>query len=155
MQRITITLDDDLLAELDRLIAARGYANRSRAIRDLARAGIRQALLEASDAPACVAALVYVQELGARGLAHRLTALFHDHHDLSVATLQVPLGHESGLNVAVLKGPTAEVRDLADAVLTARGVAHGRAVIVPAELDAGEHRHGEGAAAAHGHVRTR
>ena len=43
MQRVTITVDDELMLELDRIIAARGYQNRSEAIRDLARAGIRQA----------------------------------------------------------------------------------------------------------------
>ena len=39
MQRVTITLDDDLMHDLDRIIAARGYQNRSEAIRDLARSG--------------------------------------------------------------------------------------------------------------------
>ena len=43
MQRVTITIDDELMTELDRIIEARGYQNRSEAIRDLARAGIRQA----------------------------------------------------------------------------------------------------------------
>jgi Ribbon-helix-helix protein, copG family len=43
MQRATITLDDAPMAELDAIIAARGYQNRSEAIRDLARAGIREA----------------------------------------------------------------------------------------------------------------
>jgi CopG family transcriptional regulator, nickel-responsive regulator len=43
MQRITITVDDDLMVDLDRLIAKRGYQNRSEAIRDLARAGMQQA----------------------------------------------------------------------------------------------------------------
>ena len=43
MQRVTITLDDDLMADLDRIIAARGYQNRSEAIRDLARSGLEQA----------------------------------------------------------------------------------------------------------------
>jgi metal-responsive CopG/Arc/MetJ family transcriptional regulator len=33
MQRVTITLDDELMAELDAIIAARGYQNRSEAIR--------------------------------------------------------------------------------------------------------------------------
>jgi len=37
MQRVTITIDDELDAELDRFMKARGYANRSEAIRDLAR----------------------------------------------------------------------------------------------------------------------
>ena len=43
MQRVTITIDDELMTELDRIIASRGYQNRSEAIRDLARAGIREA----------------------------------------------------------------------------------------------------------------
>jgi len=30
MQRVTITVDDELMLELDRIIAARGYQNRSR-----------------------------------------------------------------------------------------------------------------------------
>ena len=37
MQRITITLDDDLLDTLDSLSQRRGYHNRSEAIRDLIR----------------------------------------------------------------------------------------------------------------------
>jgi CopG family nickel-responsive transcriptional regulator len=37
MQRITITVDDELVAALDRVIAACGYQNRSEPIPDLAR----------------------------------------------------------------------------------------------------------------------
>ena len=40
MQRVTITLDDELMAELDRMIVQHGYQNRSEAIRDFARAGM-------------------------------------------------------------------------------------------------------------------
>jgi len=47
MQRVTITLDDALMKELDAIIAARGYQNRSEAIRDLARAGMREAAEDA------------------------------------------------------------------------------------------------------------
>ena len=43
MQRVTITIDDELMTELDRIITARGYQNRSEAILDLARAVIREA----------------------------------------------------------------------------------------------------------------
>ena len=46
MQRVTITIDDDLDAELNRFMKGRGYVNRSEAIRDLARAGLQQAALE-------------------------------------------------------------------------------------------------------------
>jgi CopG family nickel-responsive transcriptional regulator len=62
MQRITITVDDELVAALNRVIAACGYQNRSEAMRDLARAGIAQ-LQEQSDNPQSgVAALVCVYD---------------------------------------------------------------------------------------------
>jgi CopG family nickel-responsive transcriptional regulator len=155
MQRVTVTLDDQLIAELDQLTAARGYHSRSEAMRDVARAGIQQALLESNSAPDCVAALVYVYDHSARDLALRLAELFHEHHDLAVATMHIHLNHESGMEVAMLKGPTRDVQGLADRVLTERGVRHGRMVIVPAEMDHGEHRHGGANAPAHTHIRTR
>ncbi len=155
MQRVTITMDDDLMGELDRLIAVRGYRGRSEAMRDVARAGVQQALLEANEAPDCIAAIVYVYEHGSRDLARRLSSLFHDHHDLSVATMHVPLDHRSGMEVAVLKGATERVRRLAESMLAERGVRNGRIVIVPADLDAGEHIHDDAPnEQAHTHIRT-
>ena len=50
MQRVTITIDDDLVAELERYMAARGYANRSEAIRDLARSGLQQHAMQGGGA---------------------------------------------------------------------------------------------------------
>lgn len=40
MHRVALPLDDDLLAEVDSLIRIRGYQNRSKAVRDLVRAGL-------------------------------------------------------------------------------------------------------------------
>lgn len=42
MQRVTITLDDDLLETLDSLSQRRGYNNRSEAIRDILRSAWRK-----------------------------------------------------------------------------------------------------------------
>ncbi len=56
MQRITITIEDDLLAEIDAAAEARGYQNRPETIRDLARAGLQQGAEETPSAQ-CVAAL--------------------------------------------------------------------------------------------------
>jgi CopG family nickel-responsive transcriptional regulator len=140
MQRVTITLDDDLMADLDRIIAARGYQNRSEAIRDLARSGLEQAAVEAAGSRNCVATLVYVYDHHARELPKRLTQGFHDHHDLSQATLHVHLDHESCLEVTVLKGRGSEVQSFANEVIAERGVRHGHVVYMPAP-DGTAHRH--------------
>jgi CopG family nickel-responsive transcriptional regulator len=133
MQRVTVTLDDELMADLDRIIAARGYQNRSEAIRDLARAGIREAAREAGGAGECVAALVYVYDHAARELSKRLVQNFHGHHDMSLATLHVHLDDASCMEVTVLKGKAREVQHFAEHIIAERGVRHGRIVMIPAE----------------------
>lgn len=155
MQRVTITLDDDLMAELDRAMALKGYQNRSEAIRDFARAGIREAALETSSAPNCMAALVYVYDHSARELSKRLTRSFHDHHDLSLATLHVHLDHDTCMEVNVMCGDTAEVQHVAEHVVAERGVRHGRLVMIPVEVEDKAHRHGEGPASRHSHIRVK
>ena len=158
MQRVTITVDDELDAELDRFMAARGYDNRSEAIRDLARSGLQQAAVEVGGPRPCVAALVYVFDHEARELPRRLTRDFHEHHDLAQATLHVHLNHESCLEVTVLKGRGSDVQEFADHIIAERGVRHGHVVYLPAD---GVHEHGRGETHSHsrghghGHRRRR
>lgn len=151
MQRVTITLDDDLMAEIDAFMSARGYGNRSEAIRDLVRAGFGELGSGGDDDRPCVAALVYVFDHERRDLARRLTNAHHDHHDLSLATTHVHLDAETCMEVALLRGAVGEVRHFADHVMAERGVRHGRLVTVPAD-DAGgtetglprhDHSHGD------------
>src|SRR5580698_3093456 len=124
MQRVTITIDDELAGELDHFMAGRGYANRSEAIRDLARAGLQQAATEVAGSRPCVAALVYMYDHDARELPKRLTRDFHARHDLAHTTLHVHLDHENCLEVTVLKGKGADVQQFADGIIAERGVRH-------------------------------
>ena len=154
MQRVTITLDDDLMAELDRIIGARGYQNRSEAIRDLARSGIRQAAIDTGTAGDCVGALVYVYDHEARELSKRLTRAYHRHHDLSLATFHVHLDHDSCMEITALRGPAGQVSDFAQHVIAERGVRHGQVVLMPVEIEETTHRHGAGEKHRHTHVHT-
>lgn len=143
MERFTISLDDDLAHEFDRLIEQRGYSNRSEAVRDILRAHLDR-LREESDARAhCVANLSYVYNHHERDLAERLTLLQHEHHDLTVSTMHAHLDHEHCIESVILKGMASEVRRFADAMTAERGVRHGQLNLVTVELDA---------AAAHTHV---
>ncbi|HXF52533.1 MAG TPA: nickel-responsive transcriptional regulator NikR [Hyphomicrobiaceae bacterium] len=155
MHRVTITLDDELMASLDRLIAARGYQNRSEAIRDLARSGLQQAAADSGTSQDCIGALVYVYDHPARELAKRLTRTFHDHHDMSIATLHVHLDHDSCMEINVLKGGAGKVRHFAEHVIAERGVRHGRLVLVPVQREDAKHAHGEGRPEMHEHVHVR
>ena len=131
MLRMTITIDEELKGELDRIMQARGYQNRSEAIRDLARAGLRQAAEDVGETRHCVAALVYAFNHSARDIAKKLTQTFHRHHSLSQGTLHIHVDEETCVEVNILKGRTSEIQALADHVIAERGVRHGRIVTVP------------------------
>ena len=130
MERVTITIEEELLAEVDALVSSHGYQNRSEALRDLARAGLRRAEPPKPDEP-CVAALVYVYDHTRRDLPNRLANEFHDHHDLAVSTLHVHLDAESCLEITVLKGAAGALQHMADHVIAERGVRYGQLVLLP------------------------
>ena len=113
MERFTISLDDALAAQFDSLIAARGYGNRSEAIRDLIRGAIETDRQRESLDGQCIANLSYVYNHHERVLAERLTSLQHDHHDLTVSSMHCHLDHEHCIESVILKGPTADVRRFA------------------------------------------
>ncbi len=133
MQRATISMSDEFAAELQAFMAARGYGNRSEALRALAQIGLEQAKLQDRPATECVATLSYVYDHHTRELAKRLTAASHEHHDLNLATMHIHLDHEHCLEIAVLRGPLQTVRGFASAVLNERGVHSGHLSIIPVE----------------------
>ncbi|MGU3541063.1 nickel-responsive transcriptional regulator NikR [Methylobacterium sp. A54F] len=144
MQRITITIDDDLLAAVDRLCAERGYRSRSEAVRDLVRDSVAPTqATEAGNAP-CYGALSYVYNHGTRDLARRLTDGGH-HHGVSIASMHVHLNRDDCLEVAVLRGSVSAMQSYADSVITQRGVRYGRLHLIPESIGPIEqtHEHGD------------
>lgn len=146
MQRLTLTVDDELVAALDDHMKAHRYSSRSEALRDILREAAARRRLDAKPAgPAdgfCIATLSYVYDHETRDLGRRLTRAQHRHHDLQMATLHVHLDHESCLEVAVLRGPVTAVRQVADETVSQRGVRHGALHLVPADRVRTRHAHG-------------
>ncbi len=146
MQRVTVSLDETLALAFDELSSEQGYQSRSEAVRDLVRKAVERRRLQGQDAAFCVANLSYVYDHHTRSLAQRLTSVQHDHHDLVVSTTHVHLDHDTCLESTILKGPTAEVRALADRIRAERGVRHGDINLISVEphdhhAHAGDHTH--------------
>ena len=132
LTRISISLEGALLEAFDRTIAAKGYATRSEAIRDLIRDRlIREEEQSAGGEGVAVVTLVYDHH--ARELAARLIDKQHHHHGLVVSSLHVHLGERHCLEVSVLRGPGGQVRHLADELLATKGVLHGEITFTSGE----------------------
>ena len=124
LTRVSISLETALLAAFDRHTAAKGYATRSEAIRDLIRD--RLVFEEAQQGEGeQVAVVTLVYDHHARELAARLIDKQHHHHDLVVSSLHVHLGERHCLEVSVLRGAMEKVRHLGEELLATKGVLHG------------------------------
>ncbi|MDW5444598.1 nickel-responsive transcriptional regulator NikR [Polaromonas sp. SM01] len=153
MQRFTISLDDDLAAQFDGLIADRGYINRSEAVRDLIRERLGKDTLDARAATYCVANVSYVYDHHEQQVTRRLMALQHEHHDLVVSSLHTHLDHDHCLESVVLRGPTPAVQACAQQLVALRGVRHGQIHLVPLAQESAGHCHAHASGAGHKHLK--
>lgn len=141
-ERFTISLDARLAQQFDRLIRAKGYRNRSEAVRDILRHHLESHRLATEQAPHCIASLSYIYNHQERDLAERLTAHQHEHHDLCVSTMHAHLDHENCIETVILRGATTEVRRFAEQLIAERGVRHGNLNLVPVDIKTARHSHG-------------
>ena len=149
MQRVTVSLDNDLAARFDAIVRDRSYASRSEAVRDLVRQLVDGTRLEAEEPGDCVACLSYTYRYRTRDLAQRLFDFQHAHHDLVVSAMHMALDHDATLETVLLRGRTAAVRALADRIIAERGVQFGALNVIGVEsnddhAEPAPHRH-------HGH----
>jgi CopG family transcriptional regulator, nickel-responsive regulator len=128
LSRIGVAIDSDLLDKFDRLIAQRGYTNRSEAFRDLIRDELVEKTWESPES-LVVGTVTLVYDHHVRLLSEKLTDIQHDFHRSILSTLHVHLDHDHCLEVLVVRGKASEVRMVADSLISAKGVKHGRLTI--------------------------
>jgi CopG family nickel-responsive transcriptional regulator len=123
--RIGVAINQELLAQFDKLIQKRGYTNRSEAFRDLIR---NELVKERWDSPnsEVFGTVTLVYDRHVRLLTERLTELQHKHHSAIISAAHVHLDHDNCLEVILVRGRAAVVEKLANAVIATKGVKHGR-----------------------------
>ncbi len=134
LTRIGVAIDAALLEKFDKLIARRGYTNRSEAFRDLIRDELVEKAWESPEGRV-VGTVTLVYDHHVRMLSEKLTDIQHDYHRSILSTLHVHLDHDHCLEVLVVRGKAADVRKVADTLISAKGVKHGRLTITTSGAD--------------------
>ena len=73
-----------------------------------------------------VGTVTLVYDHHVRMLNEKLTDMQHDHHRNILSTLHVHLDHDNCLEVLIVKGKAGTVQKIADALISTKGVKHGR-----------------------------
>ncbi len=131
MIRFSISMDEELAKELDRLVQERGYASRSDAIRDMVRRELADETLAGEGEAAAV--LITVFDHTRRDVPDKVCKTYHKHHPVASTTLHIHLDEHTCVELTFLKGPAREVREAAKEVLSEPGIVYGRLVPVCVE----------------------
>jgi CopG family transcriptional regulator, nickel-responsive regulator len=131
--RFGVSLDEKLLVDFDRLIEDKRYTNRSEAIRDLIRASLVEKESDAAGEVIGTITLIYNHHV--RDLADKLTEHQHSHFDKIIASQHVHLDAHNCLEVLVVRGAAPTIKQIADELISVKGVKHGKLVITSTGKD--------------------
>jgi len=126
--RFSVSIPSQLAHDFDRMMREKGYHNRSLAVADM----IRDQLVEhqqqlGQDEIAGSITLVYDHHR--HHLQDLLTDLQHEHRAVIISALHCHLDHDNCLEILAVRGHPAEIKHLADELIAAKGVKHGKLVI--------------------------
>jgi CopG family nickel-responsive transcriptional regulator len=131
VSRISISLPEDLLSDLDRMVEARGFESRSQAVNDM----LHQFLLEhkcdqGDDVMVGIVALFYKNSVP--GLQKQLADLQFQYIDEVISSLHVHLMHNQTMEVILVQGPARKLQMIADEMTSRRGVTSGKMHLIAA-----------------------
>lgn len=129
--RFGISIDGKLLEKFDEYIEKKGYVSRSEAVRDL----IRNALIEESvgEDKEVFGTITIVFDHHQKELEDKLTDIEHKHLENIISSLHVHIDHHHCMETIVVKGKASEIRELADRIISQKGVKHGKLVVTGIE----------------------
>ena len=120
--RFGVSLEKELLARFDRLIAEKSYTNRSEALRDL----IRQELVKRQwqKGGGIAGAIIIIYDHHKRELLNKVTDIQHDFQKLIISTQHIHLDHHNCLEIIAVKGNPKGAQRLTDNLKSIKGVKH-------------------------------
>ena len=123
--RFSVSLPQALGKALDSMVEQKGYESRSHAIAEMIRDRLVEHNVQASGRE-IAGTITLVYDHHKRNLQEILTAIQHDHHESIISSMHVHLDHDNCLEVLVVRGSSKSVKAIADTLIAAKGIKHGK-----------------------------
>ncbi|MBN2273276.1 MAG: nickel-responsive transcriptional regulator NikR [Bacteroidales bacterium] len=125
--RFGVSLETEIMSELDEYVNVNRFPNRSQAIRSLVEKYGVEKKWQCDNEVA--GAIVVVYNHHKRDINTKLNDIQHHHQPLILSVQHVHLDHENCLETIAVKGKAKELTQLADKIITLKGVHHGKLVM--------------------------
>lgn len=121
VSRISISLAETLLVQLDEMVAEKGFENRSQGLSNM----IYHFLTEHksfNEDEIMAGTINIVYDYSIPGLQKQLVDLQHEHINEVISSLHVNLMNSQTMEVILVQGPGSRLQDIADKIQVLRGV---------------------------------
>jgi len=132
--RLTVSLPPMLADELDKMVKDIGYDNRSLAVADMIRDRLVEHRQNVGDHE-IAGSITLVYDHHKQNVQSVLTDIQHDCHELIISTMHVHLDHHNCMEVLAVRGKAKLVKKIADELIAAKGVKHGKLTVTTSGKD--------------------
>ncbi len=133
VNRISISLPEDLQTDLDLMVAARGFESRSQAINDMLRLHLAEHQRDKGN-EVMVGTITILYNNAMRGLQKTMADLQYRYLDEVISSLHVHLADNKTMEVILVQGPAQTVQNIANEIISIRGIITGKLQLMGAVI---------------------
>ncbi|MGM9759283.1 MAG: nickel-responsive transcriptional regulator NikR [Parabacteroides sp.] len=131
LKRFGVSLEDNLLEDLDNYVKANGFTNRSQAIRFLIEKNVTEQKWQCNHIVAGTVILMYDQVK--REISSKIEGIEQDYQQLILSSSHYYINKNFCLHMVTVMGEAYRLTELADRLTTIKGIKHGKLVMSRAD----------------------
>ncbi len=125
--RFSVSLEKELLEELDSFAESNGFANRSQALRHLIEKNIVEEKWQCNNVVA--GAIVMIYDHHKKDIDSKSNDIQHDYFDVILSSQHYHLSHEICLEIIAVRGQASRLTELSEKLIGIKGIKHGKLVM--------------------------
>jgi len=127
VKRFGVSLEEDLLVELDKIVIGERFPNRSRALRYLIQQHKSEKGIEENEKVTGAIVLVYDHKIAR--LHSEIAAIQHEYNCMVLSSQHIHLDEKNCIETIAVRGTAKNVIKLSNKLLAIKGIRHGNLVV--------------------------
>jgi len=129
--RFSISLEDELLKELDQYVNENRFANRSQGLRHLIEKNIVEKKWHCNNVVA--GAIIMIYDHNKKDILSRSNEIQHNYFDVILSSQHYHLNHDVCFEIIAVKGIADKLTELSDKLISIKGIKHGKLIMSKAD----------------------
>lgn len=129
--RFSVSLEEELLRELDNYVSGNKFSNRSQGLRHLIEKNIVEKKWQCNNIVA--GAVVMIYDHHKKDILAKSNEIQHHFFDVILSSQHFHLSHETCLEIIAVKGKAKRLTELSDKLIGIKGIKHGKLIMSKAD----------------------